>query len=131
LGALAPCHVFTQFFVEKALDGGANYLSLRMTQRSCDLPLGVCTNLIFYATLLHLVAHCTDLRVKELIWSGGDVHIYANQIEGAMEQVYRSPLPSPTIKINPNVKDLFAIQRSDIEIIDYQHHPHIKYPVSV
>lgn len=130
-GALAACHVLTQFFVEKADDGGPDFVSLKMCQRSCDLALGVCTNLVFYATFLHLVAHCCDLRPKELIWSGGDVHLYANHYDGAVEQVSQKPFQAPKITIDPNVKDLFAIKRSDITVSEYQHHPAIKYPVSM
>lgn len=130
-GALSACHVLSQFFVEKAKDGGPNWLSLRMTQRSCDLALGVCTNLVFYSVLLHLVAHCTGLRPKRFIWSGGDIHLYASHLEKAKEQVGRMVLGSPSIRINPEVRDLFAIKREDIEIVDYLHHPFIKYPIAV
>jgi len=130
-GALAVCHMAFQCFVEKAPDGGPHLLSLKVIQRSADLPLGVSTNLVFYGTLLHLLAHVSDLRPKELIWSGGDVHVYANQVEGAQEQVTRTPLAPPKIKINPEARDLFKIQRSDIEVIGYESLPAIKYPVSI
>lgn len=130
-GALTACHVLTQFFVEEAEDGGPHYLSLRITQRSCDMALGVCTNLVFYGMFLHLVAHCTFLRPKELVWSGGDCHLYANHLEGVKEQLQRTPYAPPTVEIDPSKRDLFAITAEDIMVHNYQHHPAIKYPVSV
>lgn len=130
-GALAACHAFMQFFVKKARDGGPDHLSLRLTQRSCDLALGVCTNLVEYATFLHLVAHCAGFRPAELIWSGGDVHLYGHHLETAREQIKRTPFPPPTIRINPDQRDIFQIKRSDIEVLNYQHHEPLRYKVSV
>lgn len=130
-GALAPCHILSQFFVSKGKDGKPDKVSLRMYQRSSDIFLGVCTNLNFYAVLLHLVAHCCGLKPGELIWTSGDTHAYFNHLEAIKEQLTRTPYPSPKVKINPDVRDIFAIKREDIEILDYQHHPAIKAKVSV
>ncbi len=130
-GSLTACHgVPIQFFVKKARDGGPDHISLRVNQRSCDWALGVCTNLVFYSVFLHLVAHVTGLRSKELIWSGGDCHLYGNHLETARHQVTLTPLTPPKLKINPEAKDIFAMKFSDFEIVDYQHHPHLKYDVS-
>src|ERR1700752_2002639 len=130
-GSLTACHLLTQFFVEKSRDGGPNFLNLKMTQRSCDTVLGVPTNIVFYSTLLHLMAHVTDLRPKTFIWSGVDVHIYSNHIEGVTEQLQRVPLPPPKIKINPNAKDLFSMTIEDIEVIGYNHAGVLKFDIYV
>lgn len=130
-GALAACHAFVQFLVTKATDGGPDRLSLWIVQRSCDICLGVPTNLVEYATLLHLVAHCSYLRPHELIWSGGDVHGYANHLEDMAEQVKRPPHPAPKLVIDPNYRDIFSIPSEAIRVEGYQHHDPIRYAISV
>lgn len=131
-GALTACHsVPIQFLVKKATDGGPDHLSLIMYQRSCDLAIGVCTNLNFYGIMLHMVAHCTHLRPAELIWHGGDVHLYQNHLETAIEQVSRVPLAPPKIRFNPESRDIFSMKREDFEIVDYVSHDRLKYDVSV
>lgn len=97
---------------------------------SVDVPVGNPYNIAQYALLTHLLAHVTDMEAGKLVWVGGDTHIYLDQLEGVEEQIKREPLALPTIWINPEVKDLFKIKFEDIKILNYQHHPHINYPVS-
>jgi thymidylate synthase len=128
-GALAPCHVFQQYFVEEI--DGEQHLSLMLTQRSLDLPVGGCSNLAQYSALLMLVAHVTGMVPKEFIWSIGDCHIYLNQLEKVPEQLERDPLPLPKLTINPELKDIFAVTPEDFIVSGYEYHPPIDYPVSV
>ena len=81
--------------------------------------------------MAHLLGHCLDMDVEELIITAGDAHIYLDQIELVKEQLQRQPLGDSLIKINQEVKDLFAITAEDIEIVGYTSHPAIKYPVAV
>lgn len=131
-GCLMPCHHSFQVFVNPpACDGGKNRLSLKFTMRSNDVPVGAPTNIAGYALLAHLLAKVTDMDTDELIWDATDAHVYLDQREGAEEQLGREPLPMPTIWINPELKDLFAVTRDDIRIENYEHHPKIVYPVAV
>jgi thymidylate synthase len=130
-GALAPCHAFIQCFVTPGKEDQKNKLSLSLYQRSADFPIGSCFNIAQYALLLHLLAHVSDMEPLELIYHTGDTHIYLNQLELVEEQLKRDPLPLPKLKINTLEKDLFKIKLSDIEIIGYESHPPIKYPISV
>lgn len=131
-GALAPCHLMFQCFVKPPKEeGGKPELSLMFVLRSNDFPVGNPYNVAQYGILLHLLAHACDMTVGTLVYSGGDVHIYADQLAKVPEQLSREPLPLPTIWINPKVKDLFAITKDDIKIINYQSHPAINYPVAV
>jgi len=130
-GALAPCHAFIQCFVTPGRDNKKNKLSLFLYQRSADFPVGSCFNIAQYALLLHLLSHVCDMEPLELIYHTGDTHIYLNQIELVEEQLKREPLPLPKLKINTEEKDLFKIKISDIEVIGYESHPPIKYPISV
>ena len=123
--ALPPCHALFQFYVA---DGK---LSCQLYQRSADIFLGVPFNIASYALLTLMVAQVCDLQPGEFIWSGGDCHLYANHLEQTDLQLSREPLPLPTMKLNPEVKDLFAFRFEDFELVGYQSHPHIKAPVAV
>ncbi|MDO5035117.1 MAG: thymidylate synthase [Actinomycetaceae bacterium] len=122
--ALAPCHAFFQLYVA---DGK---LSLQIYQRSADLFLGVPFNIASYALLTHMIAQQADLEVGELIWTGGDCHIYNNHFEQVNTQLAREPYPFPTLKLR-KAADLFSYTFEDIEVENYQHHPTIKAQVAV
>ena len=123
--ALPPCHALFQFYVA---DGK---LSCQLYQRSADIFLGVPFNIASYALLTLMLAQVCDLQPGEFIWSGGDCHLYSNHMEQVEEQLSREPFPLPTMKINPEVKDVFAFRFEDFELCDYQAHPHIKAVVAV
>ncbi|MFZ5958756.1 thymidylate synthase [Pseudomonas sp. QL9] len=123
--ALPPCHALFQFYVA---DGK---LSCQLYQRSADIFLGVPFNIASYALLTLMVAQVAGLQPGEFIWTGGDCHLYANHIEQTDLQLTRQPLPLPTMKLNPQVKDLFDFRFEDFELIGYESHPHIKAPVAV
>ncbi|MEZ4937573.1 MAG: thymidylate synthase [Crocinitomicaceae bacterium] len=123
--ALPPCHTMFQFYVA---DGK---LSCQLYQRSADTFLGVPFNIASYALLTLMMAQVCDLEPGEFIHSFGDVHLYNNHIEQAQLQLTREPRKLPKMKINPNVKDLFAFKFEDFELVDYDPHPHIKAEVSV
>jgi thymidylate synthase len=121
--ALPPCHAFFQFYVSNGR------LDLQLYQRSADIALGVPFNIASYALLLMLVAKECALEPGVLIHTLGDAHIYLNHVEGLKVQLTREPLPLPRVRIAD--KPLAAIRFEDIELIDYQHHPFIKFEVSV
>ncbi|WP_407294544.1 thymidylate synthase [Stutzerimonas zhaodongensis] len=123
--ALPPCHALFQFYVAEGK------LSCQLYQRSADIFLGVPFNIASYALLTLMVAQVCDLQPGEFIWSGGDCHLYANHLEQADLQLSREPLPLPTMKLNPEVKDLFAFRFEDFDLVGYEAHPHIKAPVAV
>lgn len=123
--ALPPCHTLFQFYV---LDGK---LSCQLYQRSGDIFLGVPFNIASYALLTMMVAQVCDLGLGDFVHTLGDAHLYSNHLEQARLQLTREPLPLPTMKINPDVKDIFAFQYEDFELLDYQSHPHIKAPVAI
>lgn len=123
--ALPPCHALFQFYVANGK------LSCQLYQRSADIFLGVPFNIASYALLTLMLAQVCDLQPGEFIWSGGDCHLYSNHMEQVEEQLSREPFPLPTMKINPEVKDVFAFRFEDFELCDYQAHPHIKAVVAV
>jgi thymidylate synthase len=123
--ALPPCHCLFQFYVA---DGR---LSCQLYQRSADIFLGVPFNIASYALLTLMIAQVCDLQPGDFVWTGGDCHLYANHIEQTDLQLTREPLPLPTMKLNPEVKDLFAFKFEDFELQNYQAHPHIAAPVAV
>jgi thymidylate synthase len=123
--ALAPCHAFFQFYVA---DGK---LSCQLYQRSADIFLGVPFNIASYALLTLMVAQVCDLEPGDFVWTGGDCHLYSNHLEQADLQLSREPLPLPRMRINPDVKDIFAFRYEDFTLEGYQSHPHIKAPVAV
>lgn len=136
LGCLAPCHIMVQCHVlDPKEEGGKKRLRLQLFCRSQDYPVGTVFNIAQYAVLAHMLAHVTGMEADELIYMGGDVHAYFNQVDIIPSQLAREPLPSPTIWINPEKTDLFQIKLEDIRIDGYQVHPDdevnpIKYPVT-
>lgn len=123
--ALPPCHCLFQFYVA---DGR---LSLQLYQRSADTFLGVPFNIASYALLLQMMAQVTGLEAGEFIHTTGDTHLYSNHLEQAKLQLTRTPRPLPKMKINLDVKDLFAFKYEDFELIDYNPYPHISAEVAV
>jgi thymidylate synthase len=122
---LAPCHAFFQLYVA----GGR--LSLQLYQRSADLFLGVPFNIASYALLALMVAQVCDLQPGELVHTFGDTHLYVNHLEQAREQLGREPRPLPAMKLNAQVKDLFAFRYEDFTLEGYDPHPAIRAPVAV
>ncbi|MCG7657385.1 thymidylate synthase [Wielerella bovis] len=123
--ALPPCHALFQFYVANGR------LSCQLYQRSADIFLGVPFNIASYALLTMMLAQVCALQVGEFIHTLGDAHLYNNHLEQAQLQLTREPRALPTMKINPNVKDVFAFTFDDFELVDYDPHPHIKAAVSV
>jgi thymidylate synthase len=123
--ALPPCHAFFQFYVA---DGK---LSCQLYQRSADTFLGVPFNIASYALLTMMVAQVCDLEPGDFVHTFGDVHLYNNHIEQAELQLSRDIRPLPTMKINPEVKDIFSFKFEDFELLNYDPHPHIKAVVSI
>jgi thymidylate synthase len=123
--ALPPCHAFFQFYVAEGR------LSCQLYQRSADIFLGVPFNIASYALLTLMMAQSTGLQPGEFIHTLGDAHLYANHLEQARTQLQREPRRPPVMKINPDVRDLFAFRFEDFELVDYDPHPHIKAPVAV
>jgi thymidylate synthase len=122
--ALAPCHALFQFYVA----GGK--LSCQLYQRSADLFLGVPFNIASYALLTHMMAQQAGLELGDFVWTGGDCHIYANHLEQVTEQLSRTPLEFPRLRLK-QASSLFGYDFSDVEIVGYEHHPAIKAPVAV
>ncbi|WP_299699555.1 thymidylate synthase [uncultured Pontibacter sp.] len=122
---LPPCHAFYQFYVA---DGK---LSCQLYQRSADVFLGVPFNIASYALLVLMMAQVTGLEPGEFIWTGGDTHLYLNHLEQAQLQLSREPHQLPTMRLNPNVKDIFDFTFEDFKLENYVSHPGIKAPVAV
>ena len=122
---LPPCHTLFQFDVTNGK------LCMELYQRSSDVFLGLPFNIAQYAMLLHMVAHLTGLEARELIISIGNAHLYQNHIEPAKEQLHRTPLPFPQLKIvgTPKTIDDFTVDNFVLE--NYQAHPHIKAPLVI
>lgn len=106
-------------------------LNCLMYQRSCDFGIGVPFNVASYGILTHMVAQVVNMVPGEFIWNGGDVHLYANCLELANEQLEREPYPAPTISLNPAITSLFDFKLEDIKLVNYQAHPPIKAEVAV
>ena len=118
--ALPPCHMFYQFFVAN------EKLSLHMTQRSCDMFLGVPFNIASYSLLLYMVAQVTNLGVHECVLTLNDAHIYHAHFDAVREQLARDTMKLPTLWLNPKIKDIDSFTIKDIELKNYNHHPSIK-----
>ena len=106
-------------------------LSLQLYQRSADTFLGVPFNIASYSLLLMMIAQCVNMVPRDFVWTGGDVHLYDNHEEQVKEMLKRTPKSLPTVKLNPEIKNIFDFKYEDIELIDYDPHPTIKAPVAV
>jgi len=118
--ALPPCHMIFQFFAAKGK------LSLHMTQRSCDMFLGVPFNIASYALLLSMVAQVVGMKPNECVLTLNDAHIYRTHFKAVKEQLSRKPLCLPKLWLNPNIKELAQFTMEDIKLENYKHHPPIK-----
>jgi thymidylate synthase len=123
--ALPPCHAFFQFYVA---DGK---LSCQLYQRSADIFLGVPFNIASYALLTLMIAQVTGLQPGDFVHTLGDAHLYLNHLEQTDLQLSREPYALPQMQLNPNVTNLFDFRYEDFELVNYQHHPHIKAAVAV
>ncbi|WP_374243542.1 thymidylate synthase [Zoogloea sp.] len=123
--ALPPCHALFQFYVA---DGK---LSCQLYQRSADIFLGVPFNIASYALLTMMVAQVCGYELGDFVWTGGDCHLYVNHLEQTQLQLSREPRALPLMRINPEVKDIFAFTIDDFTLEGYDPHPHISAPVAV
>ncbi len=123
--ALPPCHTLFQFYVANGK------LSCQLYQRSADVFLGVPFNIASYALLTMMIAQVCDLGLGDFVWTGGDCHLYSNHLEQTDLQLSREPLPLATMRLNPNVKDIFSFTFEDFTLENYQSHAAIKAPVAV
>ena len=123
--ALPPCHCLFQFYVAE------ERLSCQLYQRSADVFLGVPFNIASYALLTRMLAQVCGLEVGDFVHSFGDVHLYHNHFEQAHLQLGREPRSLPHMRINPEVRNLFAFRFEDFELVDYDPHPPIKARVAV
>ena len=124
--ALPPCHVMSQYYVNKNHE-----LSCHMYQRSVDVFLGLPFNIASYSLLTHMLAQVCDLGVGELIISTGDTHIYKDHIAQVNEQLRRETYPQPTLWLNPEIKDIAKFTMDDIKLLNYQSHDAIKATMAV
>lgn len=122
---LPPCHSLFQFYVQNGK------LSCQLYQRSADTFLWVPFNIASYALLTMMIAQVTGLKVWDFVHTFGDAHIYKNHFNQVNEQLSRTTFPLPTMKLNPNIKNLFDFTIDDFELIGYQSHDAIKAPIAV
>ncbi len=122
---LPPCHMMFQFYVANGK------LSCMLYQRSCDMFLGVPFNIASYALLTMMLAQVCDLEPGEFVHTLGDTHIYHNHFEQVKEQLRREPLSLPTMKLNPQVKDINDFKYEDFTLENYECYGAIKAQVAV
>lgn len=124
--ALAPCHYSFQCYVSEGT------LSMLLNQRSCDVGLGVPFNIVQYSILLRMLAEVTNLKPGELVWNGGDVHVYEDHVPLLSQQITRDPFPSPKLVINRSISDIDDFKFEDIVIVGYNnYHPRIPMKVAI
>jgi thymidylate synthase len=123
--ALPPCHTLFQFSVAEGR------LSCQLYQRSADLFLGVPFNIASYALLTHLVAKVTYLEPGEFVHTFGDAHIYSNHLDQVDTQLTREPLSPPTLRLDPEIRDLATVTREQIVLEGYRSHPALSGEVAV
>ena len=123
--ALPPCHCLFQFYVANGR------LSCQLYQRSADVFLGVPFNIASYALLMMMIAQVTDLAPGHFVHTFGDAHLYSNHLDQARLQLTRAPRALPTLRINPDVRDIFGFRYEDFKLENYDPHPHIKAEVAV
>lgn len=123
--ALSPCHALFQFYVAD------NKLSCQLYQRSADVFLGVPFNIASYALLTMMIAQVCELDLGDFVWTGGDTHLYVNHLEQVETQLSREIRSLPTMKLNPEVRDIFGFTYEDFTLQNYHPHPAIKAPVAV
>ena len=123
--ALPPCHALFQFY---SADGR---LSCQLYQRSADIFLGVPFNIASYALLTLMIAQVCELAPGDFVHTLGDAHLYLNHLEQAELQLSREPFPLPTMRLNPDVRDIFGFRYTDFELVGYRAHGHIKAAVAV
>jgi thymidylate synthase len=123
--ALPPCHALFQFYVAD------DRLSCQLYQRSADIFLGVPFNIASYALLTQMVAQVCRLGLGDFVHTFGDLHLYANHLDQAREQLQREPRPLPTMTLNPAVDKIAAFRYEDFTLSGYQPHPPIKAPIAV
>jgi thymidylate synthase len=123
--ALPPCHCLFQFYVSEGR------LSCQLYQRSADIFLGVPFNIASYALLTMMVAQVTGLKLGDFVHTLGDAHIYSDHFEQAQLQMTREPKALPTLRINPDVRDIFSFRFEDFALENYVADPSIKAPIAV
>ena len=123
--ALPPCHCLFQFYVA---DGK---LSCQLYQRSADIFLGVPFNIASYALLTLMLAQVCDLEAGNFVHTLGDAHLYLNHLEQSRLQLKRTPSALPSLRINPDKKDIFSFDFDDFKLLDYHPQAHISAPVAV
>lgn len=123
--ALPPCHCFVQFYVKN------DTLSCHLYQRSADMGLGVPFNITSYCLLTHMIAHVTNLKAGEFIYTTGDTHVYLNHVDALKEQCNRDPFEFPKLRFRRRVERIDDFRLDDFEIVNYTHHPKIDLPMAL